>query len=253
MSALSPAVLLPAVPRTAEPAIVAPSVVTPLGVLGFSATVDHWTVPALPSAVDRLPGGGRIFRWEHEIAELELLLCPFEPLATDFTLPVDGCWGAVWRVTARERLGRVALSAAFHAVPEDVESSYDGGQGLAAVALWTGETELTLGCPDEEDICSRAEYSADLPRRWAALLAEVYKRSPRMKWGVNCLDDDHGLRWALPPLEQGEHCVLHAAVSWRTPAPEDDEDDVSTWWAVFVRAEHILGAAAAAAAAGAAM
>lgn len=64
-----------------------------------------------------------------------------------------------------------------------------------------------------------------------------------MKWGVDYLDDDRGLRWALPPMEQGEHCVLHAAVSWRNPTPDEAEDDMSTWWAVLLNPGHILGPA----------
>ncbi|WP_371476806.1 hypothetical protein [Kitasatospora sp. NBC_00315] len=235
--------LLPAVPGTAESVAFDPSVVTPLGVLRFDGTVDYWRLPTLPRTVRRLPGGDLLFRWEHEIAVLELLLRRLEPPSFEGMLPLADCWGAVWRVTALRPLSRVELSASFHAVPEGVQSGYDGAQALAAVSLWNTETLLTLGGPDEEDICSRAEYDADLPRRWAALLGEVYERSPRMKWGVDYLDDDRGLRWALPPMEQGEHCVLHAAVSWRNPTPDEAEDDMSTWWAVLLNPGHILGPA----------
>ncbi|WP_371616922.1 hypothetical protein [Streptomyces sp. NBC_00454] len=235
--------LLPAVPRSAEPVAITPSVVTPLGVLGFGGVLDHWKVPARPRTVHRLPDGGMIFRWEHKIAELELLLRRFEPPTQDGTLPLADCWGAVWRVGAHRLLSRVELSARVHAVPEDVRSGYNGGQALAAVSLSNAGTVLTLGGPDEEDICSRAERDAGLPRRWAGLLDEGGAGSPHMTWGVDYLDDNRGLRWALPPLAKGEHCVLHVAVSWRTPAPGEDEDDISTWWAVLVNPEHIMGPA----------
>lgn len=124
------------------------------------------------------------------------------------------CRGAVWRVRARGPLGRVELSASFGALPEGVTSGYDGGQGLAAVSLsdaGTG-TVLTLGGPDEEDDCL-----------------------------VDYLDGDRGIRWTLPPLARGERRVLHAAASRWTPAPDEDAEDISTWWAVLVSAGHILG------------
>lgn len=155
--------LLPAVPGTAESVAFDPSVVTPLGVLRFDGTVDYWRLPTLPRTVRRLPGGDLLFRWEHEIAVLELLLRRLEPPSFEGMLPLADCWGAVWRVTALRPLSRVELSASFHAVPEGVQSGYDGAQALAAVSLWNTETLLTLGGPDEEDICSRAEYDADLP------------------------------------------------------------------------------------------
>ncbi|WP_406206172.1 hypothetical protein OH807_32300 [Kitasatospora sp. NBC_01560] len=240
--------LLPTVPRSAALlAPVAPTVVTPVGVLEFHAGLDRRRLPGRPTRAHRLPGGAVVHRWETEAAELELLLCPFEAGETEFTLPVDACWGAVWQLRARTALRHVELSAGFSGVPADVESGYDGGQAVAAVSLSNAGTELTLGGSDEEEICARAADGRALPRRWAAHLDDVYARSPRLAWGVEYLDDHRSLAWTLPPFEPGDEAVLHAAVSWRTPQPEDPEDDMSPWWAVLVQPERILAAATGAA------
>ncbi|MFB7613337.1 hypothetical protein [Kitasatospora sp. NPDC056181] len=238
--------LLPSVPRLPGPFVpAAPNVATPLGVLEFGAVVDRRPVPRQPTSVHRLPGGALIHRWECDSVELELLLCPFEASATDFTVPVDACWGAVWQVYARTALRRVELSAAFRAVPADVESGYDGTQAVAAVSLENAGTVLTLSGSDEEDICARAEAGDSVPRRWAAHLDDVYRRSPSLTWGVEYVDGHRGLTWTLPPFEPGEHAVLHAATSWRTPQPDDPEDDMSTWWAAMVQPSYLLAAASA--------
>ncbi|WP_345700970.1 hypothetical protein [Kitasatospora terrestris] len=210
-----------------------PGVRTPLGVLRFSAVVDGHRVPG---AAEEATADG--LRWSHPRFGLELVVKPFEPPCSDPDLarPVDGCWGAVWRVTAHEPLHRVRLAAAFAAVPPGVEAQWDGGQGLTAVELHDGRTVLHLGGPDDEDLCLRA--GADVPARWGGLLEQVYRRSA--KWGSEVRPDHRGLAWVLPPMEPGEHVLVQAAVAWRELRPDDPEDDMSTWWAVLVNPEHVL-------------
>ncbi|MEU6237242.1 hypothetical protein [Kitasatospora sp. NPDC047058] len=238
--------LLPSVPRSPAPLTSATAIATPVGALEFSARIGSWAVPARPQRAFCLPGGALVHRWEHESAELELLICSYEA-ETDFTLPVAACWGAVWSVRARTALERVRLSASFRDVPADVQSGPASGQAVAALDLWNAGTDLTLGGSDEEDICDRAEAGDSLPRRWAALIDDVH-RGTHPTWGVEYQDDHPGLAWTLPPFAPADHAVLHAAVSWRTPRPDDPEDDVSPWWAVITRPRHLLAAAAAAAA-----
>ncbi|WP_327682425.1 hypothetical protein [Kitasatospora sp. NBC_00458] len=236
--------LLPHVPRLPGPFVPAePSVTTPLGVLVLRAELGGRPVPSRPTRLHRLPAGGLLYRWERADADLELLLCPLRTPASEVSLAVDNGWGAVWGLDARTALDRVRLTASFQAVPADVYSGYAGGQSLAAVELSDPGTVLHLGGSDEEEICARARSGSGVPRAWAARLDEVYARGRRPAWGVEYLDEHQGLRWTLPPLAAGDHVRLHAAVGWRTPRPDDPEDDESTWWAVLTDPERILAAA----------
>ncbi|MFD0274360.1 hypothetical protein ACFVHB_10690 [Kitasatospora sp. NPDC127111] len=244
--------LLPSVPRSpGPPTSGGAAIATPVGELEFSARIGAWSVPRRPQRAFRLPGGALVHRWEHASAELELLICSYEAEETEFTLPVAACWGAVWSVRARTALERVRLSASFRDVPADVRSDAAVGQAVAAVELWNAGTDLTLSGSDEEELCARAGAGDSLPRRWAALLDDVHRRS-HPTWGVEYRPDHQGLTWALPPFAPGDHALLHAAVSWRTPLPDDPDDDTSTWWAtILTQPRHLLAAAAAAAAAAA--
>ncbi|MGF1428228.1 hypothetical protein [Kitasatospora sp. LaBMicrA B282] len=239
--------LLPTVPRTPGAARTAPALATLLGCLAFGATIDSRPLPALPDRVFRLPGGARVFHWDRPDAELELLLCRFDPRRTTAQAaddrPLADCWGAVWRVAARRTLERVELSAAFPHPAADVQCDYSGAQSLVAIALWNDRTVLTLGSSDEEELCDRATgRHPDLPHRWGDLLPQVHDRTTT--WGTSCDSDARELRWALPALAPREHAVLHSAVAWRHPEPDevDPEEDLTTFWAVLTSPESVLAA-----------
>ncbi|MFE4599663.1 hypothetical protein ACFRKE_02260 [Kitasatospora indigofera] len=238
--------LLPAVSRQVGPRPAVPSVVTPLGTLALSAVIDHWRLPDRPLAAFAVPGGGRILRWEHRIAAVELLITPFRPVPYEDGLPLDGCWSAVWLVAAHARLGRVALTAAFDPLPDGVAGDAAPGQGVAAVEYWNGTTGLTLGSDDEEGLCFRAARGVGLPSRWAGCFDDVHARPARVKWGVEYLAGGRGLRWALPPLERGEDGLMNVVACWRDATPRD-EHDASTWFGALAGPGHVLDHVAAAA------
>lgn len=221
--------LLPDVPRTVCRPTRELRVETPVGALSFAALLDTWEVPSIPRAVSLLPSGALIARWTHRSAELELLVGRFKPSVVDTGVPVTDCWGAVWRIDALTPLPSVRLSATLPPPPDGVDGGWDGGQCLSALTFDSPDMRMTLGGSDEEEICLRAESGDDLPRRWAALIDDVYASQPNSGWGVEA-KEDRGLEWTLPALEQGEHAVLHVAACW-TPLPAD-EDDATTWYAV---------------------
>lgn len=243
------AALLPSVPRTPLPARLPPAIATPLGPLHFETVIGGRRLPAVPQRAGRLPSGATVFGWSGPEFELELLLCPFEsPKLHEASRPTT-CHGVLWRLAARAPLRQAALTVAYDRLPPGVDGGYDGGQGLDAITYRDERTLLTLGVPDDEDLCLRAgpDDEGGLPAAWAAYLDDVYARSPRLDWGVDHLDGERGLRWVLPPLAAGAHCLLHAAVSWCDAGPPpgpDEEEDAGTWFAVLVGPDPILRAAA---------
>lgn len=65
----------------------------------------------------------------------------------------------------------------------------------------------------------------------------MYAKWPHLDWGVD-YGDYHGLRWTLPALEPGEHCVLAVTAAW---SPDDNADDANTFFAVGGSAAWVLG------------
>ncbi|WP_406086000.1 hypothetical protein [Kitasatospora purpeofusca] len=220
--------LLPTVPRVRLRSAVAPSVDTPFGRLAFATTIGNTVLPPLPDEQFQLPGDRTLARWTTSGASVELLLTPYDPeLDPETWGPLTGCRAAVWRIDATAPLGRVRFSAELPArLPEGADAGWDGGQALAAVTVEDGTTRLTVGGNDEEAICYAA-LKGEAPGRWAALMDEVYDRS-FSTWGVD-FGRHHGMTWALPPLESGDHCELPVVAAW---APSADES-ANTWCAVI--------------------
>ncbi|MFB9365878.1 hypothetical protein [Kitasatospora albolonga] len=221
----------------------APSLSTPLGPFGFSAAVGHRRLPDVPDECRKLPGGGLVLRWNDRAAEVELLLTRFEP-DPDLVdvLPVDVCQGALWRVTAHRSLPRFGLTTAFAELPAGAEGFPSTSQAVAAIEIHAPGLAMTLAAPDEEDLCLRAfPPRRGVPAAWAGLIDDVYAR--RHRWGVEYLPGGLGLDWVLPELPKGESFLLETNLCWRATSPEEDRDDMSTWWAAITRPEHLLAAA----------
>ncbi|MFD7415805.1 hypothetical protein [Kitasatospora purpeofusca] len=219
--------LLPAVPRIRLRSAVAPSVDTPFGPLAFATRIGNTVLPQVPDELFELPGDRTLARWVTPGVTVELLLTPYDPeLDPETWGPLTGCRAAVWRIDATAPLGRVRFSAELPTwLPEGADAGWDGGQGLAAVTVEDDATRLTVGGNDEEAICCAA-LQGEVPRRWAALMDEVYDHS-FSSWGVDF--GRHGMSWALPPLEAGDHCELPVVAAW---APAADES-ANTWYAVM--------------------
>ncbi len=232
---------LPALPRlTCHPAV-QPRIATPLGDLTFSAALSNRQLPAVPDTLSRLPSGALIAHWTEPAADLELLVTRYDPdLDPDHWAPLTDCWAAVWRVQARTALPRVQLSATLSPLPSGVDSGFDGGQALAAITFDNSDTKLTLGGPDEEDICLGAADSSALATRWGRLVDRVYATTRDLGWGVD-YGNNEGLEWTLPSMEQGDRCLIHVVVAW---SPPTNEEDANTWFAVATTPENIIRQAA---------
>ncbi|MGW2400098.1 hypothetical protein ACWCYY_26400 [Kitasatospora sp. NPDC001664] len=224
----------------------APSLSTPLGPFGFSVEVGRRRLPAVPDECRALPDGGLVARWNDRAAEVQLLLTRFEdnPGGLDYLLPVDVCWGTVWRVTARQPLDRLRLTSALAGLPEGAETDYEGTQSSAAIGVAAPGLAMTIATPDEELLCQRAEPPRHgVPRRWSELLDEVWEYKHVDRWGVEYLWHAPGFAWVLPELRPGEELFLETNVCWRTTSPDDDPEDTSTWWAAFTDYRKVLAAA----------
>ncbi|MFE0458939.1 hypothetical protein ACFW1A_06710 [Kitasatospora sp. NPDC058965] len=227
--------LLPTVRRTRLRPVERPRIDTPFGPLTFATTVGPTALPDLPDELFALPGGRTVARWTRAAARVELLLTPYDAaLDPDTWGPLTDCRAAVWRIDARAPLGRVRFSAGLPArLPQGADAGWDGGQALAAITVDDEDTRLTVGGYDEEAICWAAD-AGEAPRRWAALLDEVYRRTGST-WGVD-FGQDHGMSWTLPPLHAGDSCHLPVVAAW---APAADET-ANTWYAVNVSSTVLL-------------
>ncbi|MFF7454477.1 hypothetical protein [Kitasatospora sp. NPDC008115] len=227
--------LLPAFPRTPLKPVERPAITTPFGPLTFTTTLGGAALPPLPGELFELPGGGLIARWSHPSARVELLLAAYDPeLDPETWGPLTGCQAAVWRIDALAALTRVRFEASLPPeLPEGADAVWDGGQALAAVTVEDERTRLTVGGHDEEAMCWEGE-TRERPRRWAALLDDVYARSFN-GWGVD-FGDHHGMTWTLPPLEAGEHCELPVVAA---SGLADDETE-NTWCAVGPSSTFLL-------------
>ncbi|MER7705041.1 hypothetical protein ABTX81_19370 [Kitasatospora sp. NPDC097605] len=220
--------LLPAFPRTPLRPAERPAIATPFGPLAFATTLPGAALPPLPDELFEFPGGGRIARWTHPSARVELLLTAYDPdLDPETWRPLTDCRAAVWRIDALAPLTGVRFEASLPApLPEGADTGWDGGQALAAFTVEDERTRLTVGGHDEEAICWEGG-TRERPRRWAALLDEVHARSFN-GWGVES-GDHHAMAWTLPPLEPGDHCELPVVAAWGSV---DDETE-NTWYAVM--------------------
>ncbi|MFB7666318.1 hypothetical protein ACFC1R_20580 [Kitasatospora sp. NPDC056138] len=220
--------LLPTVPRTRLRPVDRPAIDTPFGPLTFTTAIGDIALPSLPDELFELPGGRTVARWSRPAARVELLLTPYDAeLDPEVWGPLTGCRAAVWRIDAHAPLGRVQFSAGLPVqLPGGADAGWDGGQALAAITVDDERTRLTVGGNDEEAICWAA-HAGEVPRRWAALIDEVYDRS-FSTWGVD-FGHHHGMSWTLPPLEAGDHCELPLVAAW---APVSDET-ANTWYAVM--------------------
>lgn len=216
--------LLPTVPRTRVPSAGQLAIDTPFGPLAFATTIGNTGLPLLPDELFELPSGRTLARWVTPVARVELLLTPYDPeLDPEVWGPLTDCRAAVWRIDVLAAIGRVRFSAGL---AEGADAGWDGGQALAAITVEDEKTRLTVGGNDEEAICWAAD-SGEVPRRWAALIDEVYDRASST-WGVD-FGHNHGMSWTLPPLEAGDHCELPVVAAW---APVTDES-ANTWYAVM--------------------
>ncbi|MFF2658576.1 hypothetical protein ACFVUH_14540 [Kitasatospora sp. NPDC058032] len=230
--------LLPAVPRIRLRPPFRPTVDTPFGPLAFETDLgDAALLPARPDELFTLPGpdGRLIARWTRPSARVELLLTAYDPELDPGTWgPLTDCRAAVWRIDARVPLRRVRFSASLPTpLPAGADSGWDGGQALAAFTVEDERTRLTVGGHDEEAICGAAA-AREAPRRWTALLDEVYARS-FTTWGVDA-GGGPDMTWTLPPLEPGDHCELPVVAAW---APVED-DTANTWYAVMPSSTVVL-------------
>ncbi|MEV7783262.1 hypothetical protein [Kitasatospora sp. NPDC088351] len=226
--------LLPTVPRIRLRSAVQPAIDTPFGPLTFTTAIGNTGLPLLPDELFELPGGRTVARWVRPAARVELLLTPYDPeLCPETWGPLTDCRAAVWRIDAFAPFGRVQFSAGLSArLPEGVDAGYDGGQALAAITVEDEKTRLTVGGDDAEAICWAAD-AGEVPRRWAALIDEVYNHS-FSTWGVDF--GHNGMSWTLPPLEAGDHCELPVIAAW---APVTDES-ANTWYAVMASPTVLL-------------
>ncbi|MFE6868173.1 hypothetical protein ACFVFS_16610 [Kitasatospora sp. NPDC057692] len=242
--------LLPAAPRVRLSPPFRPTVDTPFGPLAFETALGDTALPPQPDELFVLPDGsggptGRLIaRWTRPAARVELLLTAYDPdLDPGAWGPLTDCRAAVWRIEARAPLTGVRFSASLpQPLPEGADSGWDGGQALAAFTVEDERTRLTVGGNDEEAICGAAE-AREAPRRWAALLDEVYERT-FSGWGVDATGGP-AMTWRLPPLEAGDHCELPVVAAW---APVEDET-ANTWYAVMPSPTVVLRQVAAAVAA----
>ncbi|MFH9353169.1 hypothetical protein [Kitasatospora sp. NPDC017646] len=227
--------LLPTIPRTRLRPGDRPAVDTPFGPLLFTTTVGNTALPPRPDELFALPGGRTVARWSVPAARVELLLTPYDAELDPGTWgPLTDCRAAVWRIDARAPLDRVRFSASLpERLADKADAGWDGGQALAAITVDDDTTKLTVGGHDEEAICW-AGSAGEAPSRWAAMIDDVYDRSP-LTWGVD-FGHHHGISWTLPPLVPGDHCELPVVAAW-APATDDTEN---TWYAVTASPAALL-------------
>ncbi|MFB6959098.1 hypothetical protein ACFCYB_19210 [Streptomyces sp. NPDC056309] len=227
--------LLPTALRTRLRSADRSAIDTPFGPLTFTTAIGDADLPPLPDELFELPGGRTIARWIRPAARVELLLTPYDAeLDPEVWGPLTDCHAAVWRIDALAPLRRVQFSVGLPVrLPEDADAGWDGGQALAAITIEDKKTRLTVGGNDEEAICGAAD-AGEAPRRWAALIDEVYDRS-FTTWGVD-FGHNHGMSWTLPPLEADDHCELPVVAAW---APVADES-ANTWYAVMASPTVLL-------------
>ncbi|MFN7953037.1 MAG: hypothetical protein U0610_15050 [bacterium] len=198
-----------------------PIIETPFGwiEIEFRATTGSRMGPGGDLDAARGAKGTRIRCWSSALFELQIMTGPADP-RLPYSLTVDECIGAVWRVHASFDLEAFDVSCGLPDAP--LEGSPETGQHLEC-QTWSHDGRfLALGTEDDEALWLRAERGIALPRR----LAGTYFR--RFEANVRARYDARGITVAIPAIRRGEVIGGHFVAAW---APESKADQ-GAWYAV---------------------
>lgn len=192
---------------------------TPLGVVRVAATSGGVSTNDAPAHVYSLDDGERVVCWQNASVDLEVLIC--RPLfSPPLDLPVEECWGVLWRGRARTTVTSLILSAVWEDGCRWHDGGPDGGQYLYAWTWTDGQTEVTIGTQDDERLALRAQSDDYLPAQWEKYFIRPrhhsgsYGRSDFFEHPVHYQLRSTGIACPLPPLEAGQSFQITFAVVW---------------------------------------
>ncbi len=217
---------------------------TPLGVVRLGALLgDDALDSETPTATYRASGDGWVTVWERDDVDLELLVCR-PHFASPLDMPVDACWGALWRGRAKaSTIAPLIFSASWEDGYTWREVSPNSGQFLYAKTWWDESTDISIGTQDDELLVLRAQENDYLPSEWESHFLPsrdtVGYRETNGFWRhplhIQLLTT--GVACPLPALEEGQAFQIPFVVAW---AQKSDTSSTATSIAVEASPAQIL-------------
>lgn len=204
---------------------------TPLGTVNFDICINKKFLSSISIEEHsfQLNEGGKLFSYVHADFIAELVIC--EPIIRiPPHMKIEKAYGAVWRVKSLSD----QLNCEFHTVlnpviPHEIDAGADSGEHLEALTWDYKEYRLTLGTEDGVKLVERAKFNDMMPDRFNA---DDDLTQHSIVQGLK-----NGFNVPITKLKKNELCQVHFVIAWNK---YENEDDVSTWYAVDMDGKSIL-------------